>query len=289
MSSRRRRSGGFVGFVCFVVAAALAVAAPARAQSQLEDAPSVPNALRESARSVLEHAFDNLYGCDVREDLEIEARVDGEVVRRHKLRLLRKTVNGRVMMLVRFVTENDSWDTRVLKVENEDRSDDQFVWMPALGRVRRFTSVQKADPFQGTDLTLEDIEVHRARRFEILGRAYSVLQGEPVHVLTIAPMYELGYRRAILFISQKDYAVLEVHYYRGDDARRPYKVSRAPRDQMAEAGGHVLPLLLIFTDYEHGTETWARYHRRSVVDDLDDKLFSLDLLESDDWPRAFTR
>jgi hypothetical protein len=307
VSSRAPGGAGFVGIVCFALAASFVVAAPARAESPLEDpaaldvaaqgryqppledAPSVPNALRESARSVLEHAFDNLYGADVREDVEIEARVDGKAVRQHKLRVLRKTVNGRAMMLVRFLTENDYYDTRVLKIENQDRSDDMFVWRPALDRVRRLTSVQKADAFQGTDLTLEDIEVHRAGRYEILGRARSVLQGEPVHVLTIAPLYDLGYRRAILFIAQKDYAVLEAHYYHGEDGRLPYKVSRSPRDQMIESGGHVLPHLVVFTDYEHGTETWARYSSREVVNDLDDKFFSVRLLEIDRTPGPLTR
>jgi hypothetical protein len=261
----------------------LAPAAPAAAAQPYEDAlpPVAPAPLRESAYSVLTKAFENLYGCDLRDAVEIETLVDGKVVRRHEMRVLRKNIDGRAHLLVRFVTDNDYWDMRVLKIENHDRSDDHFVWVPALRRVRRMTSVQRSDAFQGTDLTLEDLEVHRAFRFEVLGRAFSVLQGEPVHVLTIAPLYELGYRRAILFVSQKDYAVLEVHYYRGESAQRPYKVSRAPREDMERAGDHVLPRLWIFTDYERGTETRARYRARELADDLDDALFSQARIEGD--------
>ncbi|HTF33204.1 MAG TPA: outer membrane lipoprotein-sorting protein [Myxococcota bacterium] len=261
----------------------------AQAGSPIEDlAPGpIPYALRESARSVLERAFDNLYGCDLRDEIEIEAHVDGKVVRRHLLRVLRKNIDGRAHMLIHFVTDNDYWDTRVLKIENQDRSDDEFVWTHALGRVRRVTSAQRADAFEGTDLTLEDLEVHRASRFEILGRAFSIVQGEPVHVLTIAPLNDVGYRRAILFIAQKDYVVLEAHYYRGENGRRPYKVSRAPRDQMLETAGHVLPQLWIFTDYERGTESWLRWHRRSIPEDLYDRMLSSDALETQ--PASTTR
>jgi hypothetical protein len=85
----------------------------------------IPYALRESARSVLEHAFVNLCGYDLRDQIEIEAHVDGKVVRRHLLRVLRKNIDGRAHMLVHFVTDNDCWDTRVLEIENQDRSDDR--------------------------------------------------------------------------------------------------------------------------------------------------------------------
>lgn len=265
--------------------------APAWAAPSIEDAlpPVAPGPMRESARSVLERAFENLYGGDVRDDVEIEARVDGRVVRRHHVRLVRKTVDGRAATLIRFVTNNDYYDRRVLKIENHDRSDDHFIWMPELRRVRRFTAVQRSDAFQGTDLTLEDLEVHRAFRFEIVGRAFSVLQGEPVHVLTIAPLYELGYRRAVLFIAQRDYAMLEAHYYRGSETARPYKVSRAPREEMITTGGHVLPRLWVFTDYERGTETWTRYQARAVDDSLDERLFSATRLEFDPSFRELAR
>jgi hypothetical protein len=281
----RRRSGSLPILACagIALATALLPAATARAGAPIEDAlpPVAPGPMRESARSVLERAFDNLYGIDLDDDIEIEGRVDGKVARNHHLRVLRKNIDGRNHMLVRFVTKNDYWDRRVLKIENHDRSDDHFIWVPELRRIRRFTSVQRSDAFQGTDLTFEDLESHRAFRFEILGRAFSVLEGEPVHVLTIKPLYDLGYTRGILFVAQKDYAVLEAHYYRGENGRRPYKVSYAPREKWEAVGDHVLPRLIVFKDYERGTETWARYRERRQADELDETLFTAARLESD--------
>ncbi len=260
-----------------------------RAASPIEDAfPTAdPGVLREPARRVLERAFDNLYGCDVEEEIELTTRAAGMPVRNHKLRLVRKTIDGRAYLLVRFVTDNDYWDMRVLKIENADRSDDHFIWVPQLRRVRRFTSVQKADQFQGTDLTLEDLEVHRADKFEIVGRAFSVLRGEPVQVLTIEPLSDLGYRRAIMYVSQRDYATLEVHYYRETGGSRPYKVARAPREDMLVSNGHVLPQLWIFTDYQRGTETEARWHHLEVAEGIDKDLFTAARLESRNLLQGF--
>lgn len=267
--------------LCALVGALLASPA-ARAAAPIEDAfPTAdPGTLREPARKVLERAFENLYGCDLEQEIELTTRSAGSPVRNHKLRVLRKTIDGRAHVLVRFVTANDYWDMRVLKIENRDRSDDHFIWVPSLRRIRRFTSVQQADQFQGTDLTLQDLEVKRADRFEIVGRAFSVLRGEPVQVLTVEPLTDLGYRRSIMYVSQRDYATLEVHYYRDTGGNRPYKVARAPREDMLVMDGHVLPQRWIFTDYQHGTETEARWRHLQVVTGLDDELFTAARLET---------
>ena len=131
---------------------------------------------------------------------------------------------------------------------------------------------------------LEDLEVHRAERFEIVGRAFSVLRGEPVQVLTLEPLLDLGYRRSIMYVSQRDYATLEVHYYRDTGGSRPYKVARAPREDMLVTEGHVLPQHWIFTDYQRGTETEARWHRLQVTDGLDSDLFTAARLETRNFP-----
>jgi hypothetical protein len=42
--------------------------------------------------------------------------------------------------------------------ENEDRADDQFLYLPELGRVRRIVSTQKDHSFVNSDFTYEDLE-----------------------------------------------------------------------------------------------------------------------------------
>lgn len=59
---------------------------------------------------------------------------------------------------IRF-TEPASLDgTAFLAWENADRSDDQFLFLPELGRVRRVVSTQKDRSFANSDFTFEDLE-----------------------------------------------------------------------------------------------------------------------------------
>ena len=63
--------------------------------------------------------------------------------------------------------------TAFLAWENEDREDDQFLYLPALGRVRRIVSNQKSKSFVNTDFTYEDLERHKPADYDhrILSKA----------------------------------------------------------------------------------------------------------------------
>ena len=60
--------------------------------------------------------------------------------------------------LIRFTTPADIKNTGFLTWENEDRDDDQFLYLPALRRVRRIVSKQKTNRFVNTDYTYEDMQ-----------------------------------------------------------------------------------------------------------------------------------
>ncbi|MGM0501275.1 MAG: outer membrane lipoprotein-sorting protein [Bacillota bacterium] len=48
-------------------------------------------------------------------------------------------------------------ETRFLQIENQKRDDDKWIYLPALGRVRRISSEQGDDSFVGSDFTYDDL------------------------------------------------------------------------------------------------------------------------------------
>jgi outer membrane lipoprotein-sorting protein len=62
---------------------------------------------------------------------------------------------------IRFTSPADIEGTSFLTWENEDRENDQFLYLPALNRVRRIVSTQKSSRFVNTDYTYEDMERRR--------------------------------------------------------------------------------------------------------------------------------
>jgi len=59
--------------------------------------------------------------------------------------------------LIRFTYPNDIRNTAFLVWEHPDADDERFLFLPALGRVRRIAGEEKQESFVGTDLSYEDI------------------------------------------------------------------------------------------------------------------------------------
>jgi hypothetical protein len=60
-------------------------------------------------------------------------------------------------MLIRFTFPNDIKGTAFLVWEHPESEDERFLFLPALGRVRRITGAEAQDNFVGSDFTYEDI------------------------------------------------------------------------------------------------------------------------------------
>jgi len=59
--------------------------------------------------------------------------------------------------LVRFTYPNDIRNTAFLVWEHPEADDERFLYLPALGRVRRIAGEEKQESFVGSDLSYEDV------------------------------------------------------------------------------------------------------------------------------------
>lgn len=60
-------------------------------------------------------------------------------------------------LLIRFTYPNDIKGTAFLVWEHPEQEDERFLFLPALGRVRRIAGAEAQDNFVGSDFTYEDI------------------------------------------------------------------------------------------------------------------------------------
>jgi len=59
--------------------------------------------------------------------------------------------------LIRFSYPNDIKGTALLVLERPGREDDRYLYLPALGRVRRIAAAERQESFAGSDLSYEEI------------------------------------------------------------------------------------------------------------------------------------
>ncbi|MCK5697558.1 MAG: outer membrane lipoprotein-sorting protein [Gammaproteobacteria bacterium] len=93
-------------------------------------------------------------------------------------------------------------------------NDEQWLYLPALKRVKRISSRNKSGPFMGSEFSFEDLS-----SFEIEKYSYKYLGDDACGTLTCyqvehIPLYKhSGYTKMIVWIDDKEYRVHKAEYY----------------------------------------------------------------------------
>jgi hypothetical protein len=119
---------------------------------------AVPTA-QDTAEWVARQVRDRNTGRDSRAELKMRLFDRQGRVRERALTMLRlrgeKDKGDRA--LIRFTYPNDIRNTAFLVWEHPGADDERFLYLPALGRVRRIAGQEKDESFVGSDLSYEDI------------------------------------------------------------------------------------------------------------------------------------
>jgi hypothetical protein len=167
----------------------------------------------------------------------------------------------------------------LLTIENEERDDDHFLFLPSLGRVRRISSARRGDSFLGTDLSYEDFERREVGDYELESIRPTEGDEEPLYVISARPRFEAGYDRVDFRVAVADLAIVDTLYYKSPD-EEPFKFIRTPRSGLRQFEGCLLPTRVVARDSRRGTATEIRIEELAVNPPLDDSLFSIASLES---------
>ncbi len=230
------------------------------------------------AREIIQRAFHNRYSIDTRQIIEVVIRSEAGEEGVKRVAVATKHIGGRLHSLGRFIEPEYLRGTTILNIENAERSDDHFLFLRSLERIRRVSTNQRSDSFMGTDLTYEDFERRRVDDYDLEARPKAAIEGESVYVVEGRPRFDSTYERVEFFVAEADASILETRYYkRGAD--RPFKVIRAPRAQMRRFGEHVLPTFIEVENLFRGTRTEVRIHELTVDPELDDSLFTASAIE----------
>lgn len=131
---------------------------------------------------------------------------------------------GETANLLRFLDPEDIAGTGLLSIDRADGSTDQWLYLPALDRVRRISSERKGGRFVGSDLYFEDLQERKPSkdRHRILGRQAE--NGILCDVLESIPLDadDSVYRKRISWIDPATAIVQRVDYFE-QDGRTPSK------------------------------------------------------------------
>ena len=143
-----------------------------------------------------------------------------ESVRELRRRVLESTEKERGdKSIIIFESPRDIQGTALLSHTRILEPDDQWLYLPALKRVKRISSGNKSGPFVGSEFAYEDLVSQEVDKYE-----YRWLRDEQCGDLECAvveryPRYEnSGYTRQIVWWDKEEYRVQKIEYYDRKDA-----------------------------------------------------------------------
>ncbi len=104
--------------------------------------------------------------------------------------------------------------TAFLSHTHATNPDDQWLYLPALKRVKRISSANKSGPFMGSEFAYEDLSSQEIEKYRYTFLGEEELNGQAMFKIERKPLYaKSGYTRQIAWIDQEHYRSYKVEFY----------------------------------------------------------------------------
>ena len=119
-----------------------------------------------------------------------------------------------------FDSPADVKGTILLTYTHKEKPDDQWLYLPALERVRRIAAQNKSGSFVGSEFAYEDIATQTIEKYSYRWLRDEILDNQECHVIERRPLdpRDSGYRRQIVWIDAEHLRMLKVDYYDRKDS-----------------------------------------------------------------------
>lgn len=137
----------------------------------------------------------------------------GESLRELRIRGLEIAEDGDKRLVI-FDSPRDVKGTALLTFSHKVKSDDQWLYLPAVKRVKRIASDNKSGPFVGSEFSYEDMTPQEVEKFTykyIRDESYDGMECFVVERFRVDE--NSGYTREVVWIDKEEYRELRIEYY----------------------------------------------------------------------------
>jgi outer membrane lipoprotein-sorting protein len=214
---------------------------------------------------------------DLQVDLKMILRnsLGAESERLLSISMLEVATGGDKLLIV-FDTPKAIKGTALLSIGHLVEPDDQWLYLPALSRVKKIASRNKSGPFLGSEFAFEDLATAEVEKFDYRYLRDEDLDGVPCFVVERIPRDEYsGYTRQNVWVDH-DYRVRKVDYY---DRKESLLKTLAVSDFRLYENRYWKGLRMFMDNHESGKTTellWSDFHFGvGLVDERDFSTNSL--------------
>jgi len=136
-----------------------------------------------------------------------------EATRKLNVKSMELTDDGDKALTV-FQSPRDVKGTAFLSFSHVFDADEQWIFLPALKRVKRIASKNKSGPFVGSEFAFEDMTSFEVEKFSYTYVGDETINGEACFILEQSPQYDYsGYTLQKVWIDKSHYRVHKVEFY----------------------------------------------------------------------------
>jgi len=155
-----------------------------------------------------------------------------ESLRNMRTRVLEVDGDGDKSMMI-FDQPLDVKGTALLTFSHKVETDDQWLYLPALKRVKRISSRNKSGPFMGSEFAYEDLASQEIEKYSYRYLKDDIIDGQSMFVIERVPVDKnSGYKRQSVWIDQAEYRPMKIEFYDRKDSLLKTLVFRGYRQYL---------------------------------------------------------
>lgn len=150
--------------------------------------------------------------------------------------------------------------TAMLTFSHGLKADDQWLYLPALKRVKRINSRNKSGPFMGSEFAFEDLSSQEVNKYKykfLREEACGVGNKWKCHVIERTPAYKYsGYTKQVVWVDTKEYRAPKIMFY---DRKNALLKTLTTTNYKQYAGKHWRPAVMNMQNHQSGKSTVLQY------------------------------
>ena len=145
--------------------------------------------------------------------MELSNKQGDKSVRNIRIKTLEVSGDGDKSMSI-FDKPADVKGTAFLTYSHSLKADEQWLYLPALKRVKRINSKNKSGPFMGSEFAYEDLASQEVDKFSYKYLRDETLNGIDCFVIERYPAYKhSGYTRQVAWVNKAEYRAEKIVFY----------------------------------------------------------------------------
>lgn len=126
---------------------------------------------------------------------------------------LELTADGDKSLIV-FESPRDVKGTSTLTFTHKEGPDDQWLYLPAIKRVKRISSNNKSGPFMGSEFAYEDLSSQEVEKYNYKYIKQEAINGIQAHMVERYPLDpKSGYTKQVVWWNADNYRLEKINFY----------------------------------------------------------------------------